>query len=90
MGARIEGAGTSTHPHRMASRSCTEREHTIIPDRIEAGTFLIAAAMAGGDVIVRDCEKDHLLALIAKLRAVRRRRDRGQGRARCACAPAAA
>jgi UDP-N-acetylglucosamine 1-carboxyvinyltransferase len=42
-------------------------EHTIIPDRIEAGTFLIAAAVTGGDVAVTGCEPEHVEALVSKL-----------------------
>jgi len=67
MGAKVEGAGTS----RVRIEGVAElhgAEHAIIPDRIEAGTFLIAAAMAGGDVTVSGCEPDHLSALLAKLR----------------------
>jgi UDP-N-acetylglucosamine 1-carboxyvinyltransferase len=67
MGARVEGAGTSS----IRIEGVEElhgAEHTIIPDRIEAGTFLIAGAMAGGDVTVSGCEPEHLTALLAKLR----------------------
>jgi UDP-N-acetylglucosamine 1-carboxyvinyltransferase len=42
-------------------------EHRIIPDRIEAGTFLVAAAITGGDVAVTDCVPEHVGALVAKL-----------------------
>jgi UDP-N-acetylglucosamine 1-carboxyvinyltransferase len=66
MGAKIEGAGTSTIRIQGVS-SLHGATHRIIPDRIEAGTFLIAGAITRGDVIVSGCEKDHLLALIAKL-----------------------
>jgi UDP-N-acetylglucosamine 1-carboxyvinyltransferase len=68
MGARIQGAGTSIitiegvddlHPI----------EHAIIPDRIEAGTFAVAAAMTGGDVLLEGARPEHLDAVIAKLRA---------------------
>jgi UDP-N-acetylglucosamine 1-carboxyvinyltransferase len=66
MGARIEGAGTSTiRVHGVASLEGAE--HTIIPDRIEAGTFAIAAAITGGDVQISGCAPDHLHALISKL-----------------------
>ncbi len=44
-------------------------EHAIIPDRIEAGTFMVAAAITRGDVLVRDCFPEHLDAVIAKLRS---------------------
>ncbi|MBC7324126.1 MAG: UDP-N-acetylglucosamine 1-carboxyvinyltransferase, partial [Moorella sp. (in: Bacteria)] len=42
-------------------------DYQIIPDRIEAGTFLAAAAATGGDIFVRDCQAEHLLAVLAKL-----------------------
>ena len=66
MGARIEGAGTST----IRVQGVTElsgADHTIIADRIEAGTFLIAGAITRGDVTVRGSVPEHLRALIAKL-----------------------
>ena len=66
MGARIEGAGTSTIRVRGVSK-LGGAEHTIIPDRIEAGTFLIGAALTRGDLTVRGCMPEHLRALIAKL-----------------------
>ncbi|HLH39198.1 MAG TPA: UDP-N-acetylglucosamine 1-carboxyvinyltransferase [Bryobacteraceae bacterium] len=66
MGADIEGAGTST----IRIRGVAElhgAEHEIIPDRIEAGTFLVAGAITGGDLLLRNCVAEHLRALIAKL-----------------------
>jgi UDP-N-acetylglucosamine 1-carboxyvinyltransferase len=66
MGAQIEGAGTSTIRIQGVER-LRGAEHTIIPDRIEAGTFLIAGAVTGGDLSVTDCEPDHLGALVSKL-----------------------
>jgi UDP-N-acetylglucosamine 1-carboxyvinyltransferase len=68
MGARIEGAGSSTVRIQGVER-LHGAEHTIIPDRIEAGTFLIAGAIAGGNLVVTHCEPEHLAALVAKLRA---------------------
>jgi len=67
MGACIEGAGTSTIRVRGVSKlhGC---QHAIIPDRIEAGTFLVAGAMTGGDVVITGCEPVHLSALVAKMR----------------------
>jgi UDP-N-acetylglucosamine 1-carboxyvinyltransferase len=67
MGARIAGAGSSvvTIDGVAALGGCA---HGIVPDRIEAGTFLVAAAITGGDVRVTDCRPDHLDAVIAKLR----------------------
>jgi UDP-N-acetylglucosamine 1-carboxyvinyltransferase len=67
MGAQIEGAGTSTIRVQGVDR-LHGAEHTIIADRIEAGTFLIAGAITGGDLVVTDCEPEHLMALISKLR----------------------
>lgn len=66
MGARIEGAGTSTI-HVLGVSRLHGTEHAIIPDRIEAGTFLIAAAITRGDLTITACEPEHLRALIAKL-----------------------
>ena len=66
MGARIEGAGTSTIRVHGVER-LGGAEHTIIPDRIEAGTFLIAGAITRGELTVRGCVPEHLRALIAKL-----------------------
>lgn len=67
MGAQIEGAGTSRIRVRGVSR-LHGADHTIIPDRIEAGTFLIAGAITGGDILVSGCQPDHLGALVQKLR----------------------
>jgi UDP-N-acetylglucosamine 1-carboxyvinyltransferase len=66
MGARIEGAGTDKIRIHGVSR-LHGAEHSVIPDRIEAGTFLIAAAMTGGNLTVDRCKPGHLTALLAKL-----------------------
>ncbi|MBK0394648.1 UDP-N-acetylglucosamine 1-carboxyvinyltransferase [Ramlibacter algicola] len=68
MGARIEGHGTSRIRIQGVSRlsGCT---HHVVPDRIEAGTFLCAVAAAGGDALLRHARADHLEAVIEKLRA---------------------
>jgi UDP-N-acetylglucosamine 1-carboxyvinyltransferase len=66
MGAHIEGAGTSTIRIQGVER-LHGAEHSIIPDRIEAGTFLIAGAITRGDVLVSGCEPEHLHALVVKL-----------------------
>ena len=66
MGAQIEGAGTSLIRIQGVER-LHGAEHTIIPDRIEAGTFLIAGAITGGDVTVTGCAPEHLEALVSKL-----------------------
>jgi UDP-N-acetylglucosamine 1-carboxyvinyltransferase len=67
MGAKIEGAGTSTVRIRGVAR-LGGATHRIVPDRIEAATFLIAGAMAGGDLDVCGCEPAHLAGLVEKLR----------------------
>jgi UDP-N-acetylglucosamine 1-carboxyvinyltransferase len=66
MGAQIEGAGSSTiRVQGVGKLHCAE--HTIIADRIEAGTYLIAGAITRGDIEVTNCVPEHLRALIAKL-----------------------
>jgi UDP-N-acetylglucosamine 1-carboxyvinyltransferase len=69
MGAKIEGAGTPTIRVKGVAQLKGAR-HRIIPDRIEAGTFLIAAAMTGGDLNVAGCDPSHLEAVIGKLHEV--------------------
>ena len=66
MGARIEGAGTATIRVRGVSRLHGTR-YRINPDRIEAGTFLVAGAITGGDLTVAGCNPGHLGAVIRKL-----------------------
>jgi UDP-N-acetylglucosamine 1-carboxyvinyltransferase len=67
MGAKIEGAGTAVIKVKGVEKLKGAR-HRIIPDRIEAGTFIVAGAITGGDLIVADCDPKHLGAVIAKLR----------------------
>lgn len=67
MGARIKGAGTPTIEIEGVE-TLGGAEHTIIPDRIETGTFIVAAAITGGDVEIKNCRPDHLRAVIEKLR----------------------
>jgi UDP-N-acetylglucosamine 1-carboxyvinyltransferase len=69
MGARVRGAGTS----RMEIEGVEAlggAEHTIIPDRIETGTFIAAAAITQGDLEIKDCEPLHLASVIDKFREV--------------------
>ncbi len=66
MGAKIEGDGTSTLRIRGVEK-LHGTEHTVIPDRIEAGTFLVAGAITGGDLTITHCAPEHLGAVIAKL-----------------------
>src|SRR5215475_9533942 len=67
MGARIEGAGTGVIKVKGVEK-LKGAKHRIIPDRIEAGTFIVAGAVTGGDLIVADCDPKHLGAVIAKVR----------------------
>jgi UDP-N-acetylglucosamine 1-carboxyvinyltransferase len=69
MGAKIEGAGTPTIRVKGVSK-LKGAKHRIIPDRIEAGTFLIAGALTGGDLNIAGCDPSHLQAVISKLHEV--------------------
>jgi UDP-N-acetylglucosamine 1-carboxyvinyltransferase len=67
MGARIKGAGTPIIEIEGVE-ALGSAEHTIIPDRIETGTFVVAAAITGGELEVKNCCPEHLTAVIDKLR----------------------
>lgn len=69
MGARVLGAGTATIQI-QGVESLGAAEHTIIPDRIETGTFIAAAALTGGELEIKDCMPEHLTTVIAKLREI--------------------
>ena len=66
MGAQISGDDTSTLRIQGVAKlhGC---EHSVIPDRIEAGTFLVAGAITGGDLTIENCAPEHLGAVIAKM-----------------------
>ena len=66
MGAKIEGAGTSTIKIKGVTK-LRGTKHRIIPDRIEAGTFIIAGALTSGDLNVQGCDPKHLTAILQKL-----------------------
>jgi UDP-N-acetylglucosamine 1-carboxyvinyltransferase len=68
MGARIHGAGTAV-VHIEGVSDLHPVEHAIIADRVEAGTFMVAACVTGGNVLLKGCLPEHLDAVIAKLRA---------------------
>ncbi|EGV10045.1 MULTISPECIES: UDP-N-acetylglucosamine 1-carboxyvinyltransferase [unclassified Parvimonas] len=67
MGAKISGAGTSTI-RIIGVEKLGGTVHTIIPDRIEAATFMLAAAITGGKVVVQNCISNHIKPVIAKLK----------------------
>jgi UDP-N-acetylglucosamine 1-carboxyvinyltransferase len=67
MGATVKGAGSDIIQI-DGVRALHGTRHRIIPDRIEAGSFLIAAALTGGDVLVRDARAEHLEAFLIKLK----------------------
>lgn len=67
MGARIKGAGTDTIKIEGVKKFKGVSHH-VIPDRIEAGTFMVAAAITGGRVLIRNMVPNHLKAVIAKLK----------------------
>jgi UDP-N-acetylglucosamine 1-carboxyvinyltransferase len=69
MGAEICGDGSSTLRIRGVER-LHGTEHSVIPDRIEAGTFLVAGAITGGELTIQNCTPEHLGAVIAKLQQV--------------------
>jgi UDP-N-acetylglucosamine 1-carboxyvinyltransferase len=78
-GARIEGAGTDVLTI-QGVRELREGEHEVIPDRIEAGTYLAASAMTKGEVTITHCRPGHMEAVLMKLREagaeVRTEKDR--------------
>ncbi|OGQ96626.1 MAG: UDP-N-acetylglucosamine 1-carboxyvinyltransferase [Deltaproteobacteria bacterium RIFOXYD12_FULL_57_12] len=86
MGARIEGSGTD----RLVVHGVSDlqpAEVTTIPDRIEAGTYLIAAGAAGGDVTLTNCNPSHLPALLEKLRVIGFTIEEGAGTIRISRPP---
>jgi len=68
MGAKIEGVGTSTLRIRGVER-LHGATHEIIPDRIETGTFLVAGAITGGELHLKNCAPEHLRSVIEKLKS---------------------
>ncbi len=67
LGANIKGAGTDTIKIQGVTGLGGTR-HTVIPDRIEAGTYMVAAAITGGDITIKNALSDHLKPMIAKLK----------------------
>ena len=69
MGARVRGAGTPTIQIEGVE-ALSGAQHTIIPDRIETGTFMVAAAITKGELEIRDCNPEHCNRIIGTLREV--------------------
>ena len=67
MGAKVSGAGSSVIKIEGV-KELRATEHTIIPDRIEAGTFMVAAGVTRGNILIRNCKLDHMEAVVNKLR----------------------
>lgn len=78
MGAQIYGAGTSLI-RINGVESLRPYEHRVVPDRLEAGTYAVAAAITGGDVTVTGCRPDHLRMELTKLEAAGCDVERGDG-----------
>lgn len=87
MGARIRGAGTNQIRIEGVAELHGAR-HEIIPDRLETGTYLIGAALTGGDVTVAECIPEHLRSVTAKLRDAGAQVEEGEDYVRCAAGPA--
>ena len=83
MGARIKGAGQSTIEIEGVAFALRARRHAVMPDRIEAGTYAMAVAMTGGDVLLAGARAD---LLQAAARRARRRRARASPRRMKDCA----
>lgn len=66
-GVKIEGAGTDVLTI-TGSKEITPISHSVIPDRIEAGTFMIAAGITGGEILITNAKPEHLETLVVKLR----------------------
>ncbi len=69
MGAKVRGAGTNVVRIEGVSR-LTGTNYAVIPDRIEAGTYMVAAAITGGDVVLKNVLFEHMKPLVAKLKEV--------------------
>ncbi|MBI2060530.1 MAG: UDP-N-acetylglucosamine 1-carboxyvinyltransferase [Nitrospirae bacterium] len=81
MGARIEGEGTPTI-RVQGVQALKPVDWDVIPDRIESGTFALAAAMTGGDLVLENCRPSHLSALLEKIAAAGGQIEEGEKRLR--------
>lgn len=68
MGVDVAGAGTSMIRIKGSTRKLSDAEHTVIPDRIVAGTYMVASAITGGDILLRNIIPEHLSSVISNLR----------------------
>jgi len=68
MGADVSGAGTSTITIRGTNRKLNNVEHTVIPDRIVAGTYLVAAGITGGELNLKNVMPEHITSVVSYLR----------------------
>jgi UDP-N-acetylglucosamine 1-carboxyvinyltransferase len=82
MGARIEGDGTD-QIHIIGVDSLSGTDIDLVPDRIEAGTLMIAVGMTRGNALLKNCRLDHMTALIGKLRDVGMVIEEEEGGVRC-------
>ena len=69
MGARVSGMETDTIIVEGVDK-LSGAEYTVVPDRIEAGTYMVAAAITRGNVLIKNCRLDHIVAVISKLREI--------------------
>jgi UDP-N-acetylglucosamine 1-carboxyvinyltransferase len=68
MGVDVSGAGSSTIRIRGKNKRLKNVEHTVIPDRIVAGTYLVAAGITGGDLNLRNVSAEHIMSIVSYLR----------------------
>jgi len=86
MGAKIEGGGTSTLTIDGVD-SLKGTTYDVIPDRIEAGTFMVASAITNGDVYLENCRLDHMTAVVEKLREAGVTIEEVNGKVHIYCSP---
>ncbi len=70
MGANVSGGGTDKIIVKGVSKLNSKDEYHVIPDRIETGTFMVASAITNGNILIKNCNTDHMDAVIAKLNDV--------------------
>jgi len=70
IGARVTGAGSSIIRIKGYEKKLTKVEHTVIPDRIITGTYMVAAAITGGNVVLKDIIPEHIISMASVLRDV--------------------